>query len=379
MRQLQVTMPLIVILIFVLAVSAFVLPSLVAAQEATQEATEVPAPGTVYGSGLDNPRGLEFGPDGDLYVAEGGQGGTTVSSASEDCEQVVAPVGPYTAGEPTGRISRINSEGERTTVVEGLPSSQTSMALGGLVSGVADIAFIDDTLYALISGAGCSHGLKGTANGILRVNSDGTTTMIADLSAFYQANPVKNPQPADFEPDGTPYSMIVVEGNFYAIEPNHGELDQVTPDGEISRVVDISDSQGHIVPTSVVFQNDHFYIGNLSIFPVHVGVAGILEISPDGEVGNWTPGLTMVTEIAFDESGQLYALESSTLDLSLPVPGTGKVVRVNLDSGEIEDVASGLTFPTAMTFGPDGALYVSNLGYGFPPGAGEIRRIEVSS
>jgi hypothetical protein len=32
-------------------------------------------------------------------------------------------------------------------------------------------------------------------------------------------------------------------------------------------------------------------------------------------------------------------------------------------SGELETIYSGLSFPTAMTFGPDGALYVSNLGF----------------
>jgi hypothetical protein len=36
------------------------------------------------------------------------------------------------------------------------------------------------------------------------------------------------------------------------------------------------------------------------------------------------------------------------------------------------EIATGLSLPTAMTFGPDGNLYVSNNGFGFPAGQGEI-------
>ena len=31
---------------------------------------------SVFATGFNNPRGLKFGPDGSLYVAEGGAGGT---------------------------------------------------------------------------------------------------------------------------------------------------------------------------------------------------------------------------------------------------------------------------------------------------------------
>jgi hypothetical protein len=43
------------------------------------------------------------------------------------------------------------------------------------------------------------------SNGVLRVNPDGTTELIANLSAFVMAFPVAHPNAGDFEPDGTWY------------------------------------------------------------------------------------------------------------------------------------------------------------------------------
>ena len=48
-----------------------------------------------------------------------------------------------------------------------------------------------------------------------------------------------------------------------------------------------------------------------------------------------------------------------------------------LSSWGMQTVATGLSFPTGMTLGPDGNLYVSNLGFGGPPGAGQIVRIQL--
>jgi len=330
---------------------------------------------SVFATGLNYPRGLKFGPDGYLYVAEAGVGGTN-STSSSACEQVPVPIGPYSGSTTGSRISRINSSGVRTTYVDNLPSSQTSLASGNLTSGVADVAFIGNTLYAILAGAGCSHGVPSIPNGIIRIKPNKTWTMIANLSAWQQLHPVANPEEEDFEPDGTWYSMINVRGNLYAIEPNHGEMVRVTPSGHISRVIDVSASQGHIVPTVVAYHGN-FFIGNLNTFPIVQGSSDIFKVTPSGRIKVWATGFTTILGILVDQQRRIYVLENTTGEGNMePTPNTGKIIRLD-NSGHREVIASGLNLPTGMTFGPDGNIYVSVIGFGPPAnaGSGEILKI----
>lgn len=331
----------------------------------------------VYATGFNNPRGLKFGPDGMLYVAEGGPGGS--NSTIGQCDQVPA-AGPYTGAPRGGRISRVDSNGVRTTVTDRFPSSQTNPDLGSLVSGVADIAWVNGTLYAVTAGSGCSHGVPNTTNGVFRLSAAGNPVLVADLSAFQKAHPVANPEADDFEPDGTWYSMVAVGGALYAVEPNHGELDKITTSGAISRVADISASQGHIVPTAMAYHAGAFYVGNLNTFPIVPGSSKIMLISRSGVVSTVKTNLTTVLGVAFDNLGRLYVLENTTT-AGFPTPGEGDIVRFTGSQREV--LVSGLALPTAMTFGPDGALYVSNLGFGPPPslpnGPGQVLRIRLGN
>jgi hypothetical protein len=366
---------------------ASVAPALAMAQSPVE-----PTPFTVA-SKLEGPRGLRFGPDGYLYVAEAGTGGTT--STIGQCTQVPgAPGGPGPdTGGPSARISKISPSGKVTTVASGFPSVTIGPGGANGTIGVADVVFLDGNLYALIGGGGCSHGNPNSPSGIAKVDlKSGSWHLIADIGAWLKTHPAKYESADDFEPDGTLYSVIAHDGRLLTVEPNHGQVISVTTSGEIKQVIDISASQGHIVPTSIAARDGSFFVGNLNLFPIDPQWARILTISrsDQDDFDNVPPGLqpergyrvvsskagfTTVVAVDFGPDGLLYVLELSD-GAGGPTPGLGKVVRV-LHSGAIEDVVTNLSVPTGMTFGPDHRLYISNWGAG-PAGMGEILRFDIA-
>lgn len=371
-------------------IANFVLPlSLMAASIVPQVAqSQMSSNVTVVAKGLNGPRGLAFGPDGLLYVAEAGTGGTI--STVGLCNQVPGPIGPYKGG-ATSRISRVGADGTLTTVASGFPST---VAATGDLSGVADIAFVNGALYALTAGGGCSHGNPVLPNQIAKVNlKRGTYDTVADLSAFVMQHPVLAPDVADFEPDGEFYSLTTNGDKLLAVDANHGQVLQITTGGDVTRLMDTSAWQGHVVPTSLQVHDGLFYLGTLGVFPAIANASEVMTLSTNPDYHGFVPGLdtdyatpnklkllsakagwTMIVSLRFGPDGLLYALELSGA-AGYPAPGLGKVVRLGA-AGNLEDVATGLSVPTAMTFGPDGALYVSNWGAA-GPGMGQILKVSV--
>jgi len=338
-----------------------------------------------WATGLSSPRGLKFGPDGYLYVAEGGLGGDTPAPLDDfgNCTAGLNGPGQYYGSNTGSRISRVDTTGAVTTFVDNLPSSGAPIpGPDGLVSGVADMAFVGNTMYAVLAGAGCSHGVPDIPNAVIRVNTDRSWTQVADLGAYLRAHPVADPTDevtGDYEPDGTFYSLIAVRGDLYTVEPNQGELLKVTTAGAISRVIDFSAAVGHVVPTVLAYHGN-FYVSNLGRFPQDVGSSTIWKVTPSGNIKIDTTGFNMVLGLVFDGRDRMYVLEMSA-EQAVPTPFTGRVTRVD-PSGKrtvIADGSDGLFFPTGIAIGPDGNLYVSNQGFGLGAGTGTIARIELTN
>jgi sugar lactone lactonase YvrE len=151
----------------------------------------------------------------------------------------------------------------------------------------------------------------------------------------------------------------------------------------VTRVSDISASQGHVVPTVIAHDGAFFYISNLGGFdPNDLNKQSVYRVSRDGRVKVIATGLSKVLGIEIDKRDRLYVLESSYSATNPgPEPATGRLIRVLPDGTQkvLIDGSTGiLSVPTGMTLGPDGALYISNIGFGAPPvGAGQIVRVEL--
>jgi hypothetical protein len=331
----------------------------------------VPPGGTVVAAGLEGPRGMTFGPDGLLYFAEAGLGGT--KEVPQGCQNVPAPVGPYHGG-PTARISRIESNGVRTTVVDGLPSAVSSLPTGD-TNGAADIAFVNGQLYALTAGGGCSHGNPNFPNSVLRINIQRHTfEMVANLSQFFRQHPVAHPNVGDFEPDGVPYTLKEFQGDLVVIEPNHGRLLRINLGGgqepRIEQLSDLSAPLGHIVPTSVAHLDGRFFVGNLGLFPVVVGSSKLYQVTDNGFVIDYWGGFTTIIDVQKDSQGRLYVMEFSSA-AGFPNVGQGRIIRIA--NGTAEEIVSGLNVPTGMALDGHDDIYVSDLGAA-PGQAGRILR-----
>jgi hypothetical protein len=352
----------------------------------------------VVASGLDNPRGLDIGHWGQIYVAEAGRGGDGPCVGSDEEEGVVC------AG-ASGALTKI-WHGKQRRVLEGLPSLATpgseatpeseAIEAGSDAIGPSDVSLGFFNAYLTV-GLGQNPAVRaqlgplGPSFGKLyRISPFGRVRAVADISAYEAAaNPDENTEEGGI--DSNPNSVLARPARRYVVDAGANDLLRVGPTGRIRTVAvfpqrlvpappgipDVPEGTElpvQAVPTNVVQGPDGaLYVSQLTGFPFPVGAANIYRVERrGGEPEVYASGFTNVTDLAFGPDGSLYVVEIATNGLLSGDP-TGALKRVAPD-GTVETIASeGLENPYGVAVSRKGDIYVSN--HGTSAGEGEVVRV----
>lgn len=325
---------------------------------------------TIFASDLNNPRGLAFDDAGALYIAEGGYyGGDGPTTPTAE--------GVSTLG-ATGSITRVFG-GVQERILTGIPSLSNA---AGTSTGPQGVAFYNRTGY-FVTGLGSDPNVRITdlggselALGLASVYtfSGSSFTKIADLGNLERGTPGNPGDPNNDGFDSNPFHIIGGPGGLFVTDAGGNSLIRVTEAGGLSVVTTFADIAGGIdaVPTGVAYGPDgRIYVSQLTGAPFQPGVSSIFSVAPIGGAPlAEVTGLTTITDLVVDELGTIYVLQIAPEELF--GRGPGAIKRVNED-GSLTTIYSGLTMPTGLKLGADGAFYVTN----FSPvaGIGQVLRI----
>jgi plastocyanin/sugar lactone lactonase YvrE len=314
----------------------------------------------VYAEGFYNPKGMAFTADGTLYVAESGKPGSVM---------VPLPVNFGGKG-PIGRnarISRVRPGGKREDFVTGLPN--IGLYGGVEMLGAAGLAVLNDQLYEVSAG-------HMTVSPLLsQIDRDGILKTVADIGAFNRTKPPPSSN-GDAVPAGNPFDLVALGGDLYITDGNFNRVIKATRDGKLRVLAQWEESP--VTVGAAAGPDGNLYVCQFGPAPYYRGSGRIDRVSPDGTITeDVVSDLTTPIDVAFAPDGTMYVLQfasSFSPEKLRYVPFGGTVLRIGLKE-EATPVVTNLVFPTALTFGPDGALYVTNYGNEANNGQGQVLRV----
>lgn len=321
-------------------------------------------------SGLDNPRGIAFAPNGALYVTEAGRGGSGPCALNGP--------GEMRCFGATGAISRL-WKGKQSRVVQGLDSH--ALPNGSSASGPSDISFQGTggayITMSLGGGVAFKAALGGeTFGSLLHMAATGKWKVIADLASHeFEHNP------AGGFVDSNPFGLLAEPGGRVYADAGANALMAVAANGTIETLAvfptqpnptQVGPSNIEAVPTSVARGPDGtLYVSQLTGVPFMQGLASIFKVVPGQAPVIHCTGFKAITDLAFGPDGSLYVVEHSTGGLFF-APNTGRLWRVAPDCSR-ETVLVGLDRPTSVAVDDDGKVYVTH--HGITAGIGEVWKV----
>jgi hypothetical protein len=337
----------------------------------------------VVAEGLDNPRGLGFGPDGHLYVAEAGRGGPTAPGMC-----FAGPEGPACFG-PSGAVTRVVLEGRNAgqqRVLTGLPSYGNEGS-GDFAIGPMDVTFAGSNARYVTFGLGADPAVRNQIPALANMGrlvraqfNQNAWQNVADIGDFETAN-----DPNGDGPDTNPTSVIPDGSNLVLTDAGGNALLSVDPRREdrVSVIAtfpnrDVPGPGGapfsmDAVPTSVAKGRDGaYYVGQLTGFPFPVGGAHVYRVVPGQQPQIYATGFTNIIDIGFGRDGELYVLEIFTNSLLSGDP-TGALKRIN-PNGSVDLITDDLITPGGLAV-QGRNVYVSDCGT--CAGGGRVLRIDV--
>jgi hypothetical protein len=315
---------------------------------------------TPVATGLDQPRGMAFGPNGALYVAEAGEGGTDFCFPH--------PILGEACGGMTGGLTRI-WRGKQERILQ-LPS----IASPAEALGPSDVSVQGNGNLFVTIGLGADpailNGLPPAAQDhgwLVKGNPSGNWRRFVNIAAFEAANNPDAGQPGT-QVDSNPNAVLAGPGRQVVVDAGANDVLLVDEHRDISvlavfpvRFVPFGGGMIPMqpVPTSIAAGPDGaFYIGQLTGFPFPLGGANVYRLVPGQAPTVYASGFTNILDVAFGPDGSLYVAEIFHFGLLSGNPAGG-LWRVPPGGGTPQLLTTELNLLGGVVVGQDGGVYVS--------------------